>query len=526
MSAPAWAWPWLIQSTALAIAGIACLAVARGMAPRVRLRWLEGLLLLALGGPWLLAWLGPLVPASAVETMAIELVQVAARPVAAAQGASGPALWLWLWVAGVVVRAAWLATGLGRIRQWRHAAVPLADDVFEEAMALAGARARGAELASLAQPVAVGVRQPTVLVPEALRTRPDAERLAVYVHELRHIARGDVWAAWLEEALRTLAWPLPAVWLLVPRLRLAREQVVDHETVALTSDVTPYVMALVWSADNAPASHSLATGFLKRHQLLTRVASLTGEVQMSRAHHIAWSGMLAVVLAAATAAASTVVPITPQDASAPGDGAGPLERRAVLPSLDTPAPRRSLNVEPLLPAGATGGAVFRIHVVIDSAGTVAEARIVWPATGAPGPGGDAATREAVLEAVRQWQFEAPLAAPMLLATDLAVGDARMPGAGSGPVRIGGAIPPPRKIVHVAPEYPKEALEAKVQGVVIMETVIEPNGDVSDVRVLRSIPLLDAAAIEAVRQWKYEPRAHRVLLTTTVNFTLAADDTPR
>jgi protein TonB len=64
----------------------------------------------------------------------------------------------------------------------------------------------------------------------------------------------------------------------------------------------------------------------------------------------------------------------------------------------------------------------------------------------------------------------------------------------------------------------------VQGVVIVEILVDPNGDVADVRVLRSIPLLDEAAVEAVRQWRFmptlmngEPRS--VLLTVTVSFRL-------
>ncbi len=65
----------------------------------------------------------------------------------------------------------------------------------------------------------------------------------------------------------------------------------------------------------------------------------------------------------------------------------------------------------------------------------------------------------------------------------------------------------------------------MQGVVILEATINESGAVSDVRVLRSIPLLDQAAIDAVRQWQYEPTlvdgaAVPVLVTVTVNFSLA------
>lgn len=93
-----------------------------------------------------------------------------------------------------------------------------------------------------------------------------------------------------------------------------------------------------------------------------------------------------------------------------------------------------------------------------------------------------------------------------------------------PVRIGGAIPEPRKIGHVDPVYPDIAKQARVQGIVILECTIDTQGRVSDVRVLRGIPLLDEAAIEAVRQWVYEPTRLNgvpvpVLMTVTVNFRL-------
>ena len=75
-----------------------------------------------------------------------------------------------------------------------------------------------------------------------------------------------------------------------------------------------------------------------------------------------------------------------------------------------------------------------------------------------------------------------------------------------------------------PVYPLIAQSARVQGVVIIEATIDPDGKVADTRVLRSIPLLDQAALDAVRKWEYEPTllngvAVPVIMTVTVNFTL-------
>src|SRR4051812_44081921 len=93
-----------------------------------------------------------------------------------------------------------------------------------------------------------------------------------------------------------------------------------------------------------------------------------------------------------------------------------------------------------------------------------------------------------------------------------------------PVRIGGIIKPPRKIQDVAPVYPELARTARVSGVVIIEATIDEQGSVQDARVLRSIPLLDRAAIDAVRQWRFTPTVLNgqvipVVMTVTVNFRL-------
>ncbi len=94
-----------------------------------------------------------------------------------------------------------------------------------------------------------------------------------------------------------------------------------------------------------------------------------------------------------------------------------------------------------------------------------------------------------------------------------------------PVRIGGAIKEPQRLAHVVPEYPEIARRARVEGLVILEAVLDATGRVQSVRVLRSSPLLDDAAIKAVQQWRYSPTelngvAVPVLMTITVHFSLS------
>jgi protein TonB len=86
------------------------------------------------------------------------------------------------------------------------------------------------------------------------------------------------------------------------------------------------------------------------------------------------------------------------------------------------------------------------------------------------------------------------------------------------------IKEPQRIAYIAPLYPEVARTARVQGMVILEAVIGPDGIVRDVRVLRSHPLLDEAAMAAVRQWRYTPTLLNglpvpVVMTVTVTFRL-------
>ena len=82
-----------------------------------------------------------------------------------------------------------------------------------------------------------------------------------------------------------------------------------------------------------------------------------------------------------------------------------------------------------------------------------------------------------------------------------------------------------KTKDASPDYPQIALISRVQGVVIIEATIGLDGTVEEARVLRSIPLLDAAALDAVKQWEFTPTLLNgvpvpVIMTVTVQFTLA------
>ena len=81
------------------------------------------------------------------------------------------------------------------------------------------------------------------------------------------------------------------------------------------------------------------------------------------------------------------------------------------------------------------------------------------------------------------------------------------GTGDGPYRPGNGVMLPRLITEVKPQYTSDAMRAKVQGKVLVECVVRPDGRVSDVRVIRSLDStfgLDSEAVKAAEQWRFHP----------------------
>ncbi len=96
---------------------------------------------------------------------------------------------------------------------------------------------------------------------------------------------------------------------------------------------------------------------------------------------------------------------------------------------------------------------------------------------------------------------------------------------TGPIRVGGDVKPPKKVHYPSPQYTEIARKARITGVVIVEAIIDKQGSVTNVKVLKGLPMgLDQAAAEAVRKWKFEPatlngKPVAVIYNLTVNFQL-------
>jgi TonB family protein len=449
----------------------------------------------------------------------------------------------WLLLLGVATRAAWLGLGLVRLRRLRTRSTPgvVVDD--EDLDALRRAVAPRAELRwhdDVAQPMTFGLRRPIVLLPRRVGDLPPDARRAVICHELLHVARHD-WA-WTvgEEIVQTIFWFHPAMWWALGQVQLSREQTVDEMVVDLTATRAAYMSALMMFAD-ARSGLASAIPFVRRRHLALRLRQLSQENTMSSLR----LGFTGVVLAGVLIGSSLAV-------------AAAMPLRARTPAAQNAAkrvPKLLKETKPEYPAGMKDygiSADVMVKVDISAAGDVTGVHLSSftmkvPKTDASKEAVGAAGAlflEAVEAAARQWKFEpgesdttADIEFTFTTRPDAGVkggveggvkggvaggvsGGVR--GGVQGPLRVGGDIKPPRKIVHVSPVYPEDAKAAHVHGVVIMEVTIAKDGSVSNARVLRSVPMLDQAALDAVHRWIFEPTLLNgapieVVMTATVNF---------
>jgi TonB family protein len=564
---------WSAQVACIAVAGGLLPAVLRLDAPGVRYAYFRALLVICLILPWLQ---GRHVVPAATATSDFTAVLISA-PMNADTTVTPGFPWIAVLgtclVLGIAMRGMWIVLGLLRLERLRTAGsvLPWQKD-HDDLQHMLGTRAEIRYVVDIRQPVTFGARRPVVLLPDSLRTHPLHVQRAVLSHELIHVQRRDwIWLV-AEEIVRAVFWFHPGVWSLISRVQLAREEVVDELSILATGSRRSYIDALAAFADDTPLVPAAA--FARRRHLLRRMRLVSKGVPMSSTR-IAWTcAVMALLVTVGSWYAIEAFPLrAEQDVQ---NGIGPMEKRARPITPENPIPRRTYSLDPVSPpeaAAIDADAMVTLMVTLDQFGRVAEirrlrvARFSSARASATAPDApeltsafDALVRSAA-DAVRQWTYDPPAEAPLSIRVTFVFpfsGKPRLVAhdgwssasptypAGFVPpppppppppplaettspsradaIRVGGDVRQPTKTKHVSPAYPELAEAASVQGVVILEARIGVEGKVTHARVLRSVPLLDQAALDAVMQWEFQPTLLNgqpvpVMMTVTVQFTL-------
>ena len=181
--------------------------------------------------------------------------------------------------------------------------------------------------------------------------------------------------------------------------------------------------------------------------------------------------------------------------------ASPVPQPPRPPVTTTATPQRTSATQPAPPTQAT--------------------QFAYPGPPVPsgvpvGPGG--------LESVTQGLPGVGLGEPLFGGGGLPASPGGEAGVPDGPRKVGGDIRTPRKLRHVAPEYPAIARHAGIEGTVVIDAIIGEDGRVQQATIRESKPLLDEAALRAVRQWEYTPTRLNgvpvaVIMTVELHFRL-------
>ena len=204
-----------------------------------------------------------------------------------------------------------------------------------------------------------------------------------------------------------------------------------------------------------------------------------------------------------------------------------FRKDAVACKGDIMPPKLLKKVDPIYPEEARKKGIQGVVILeakIDESGRVMDAMILRSI-----PDLD----QAAIDAVRQWVYEPllldgkPTKALFTVTARFQLNEKDIEKFAEGAVKVKDQINPPKLVKSVDPVYPEIARQAKIEGVVILQARTNAQGRVKEAMVLRSVPLLDQAAIAAVRQWVYEPlvidgQAKEAVFTVTVRFALDAE----
>jgi TonB family protein len=444
-----------------------------------------------------------------------------------------------VWVCGAAAGLVWLMAGAWRVRQLRLRSVPA---VMESAIdALRVDLAGNAEFRwsdDLQQPVTLGFRRPLVLLPRRFEDLTDDAKCAVACHELLHVQRRDwLWTV-IEAQVRAVLWFHPGIWWLVDRLQLLREQVVDELVVGRTASRREYMLAMMAFADSARPT-VLSSAFLRRRHLKSRIGELLKESHMSFRRLALTMMALTVVMVAVTAATVRALPLN-LSAMAQTGAASRLEirlaettpgaglREAVVSGSDQ---RLYLHPTPL----ATWADVTIARVI--GPGNPTSVAVTFNSTAAARLASGTAShlgkpvaiildgRIVAAPIVRSPISDSAVITGLTPASAGDLIDANMACHTNPAQCVAAALPVP--VYQEKAVYTEAAMDAQIQGSVLLEVVVLPDGSSGPVTVVRSLDSengLDQQAVDALKRWTWKPGTRdgepaRVAVQVEMRFTL-------
>jgi bla regulator protein blaR1 len=388
------------QIAALVLAGAGVAVVCRLRQPRAMLTFWRVLLFACLALPLCQPWH---VPQAAVAFDGREVLEATTTAVSNAPAVSVPTgrsmslvdLLFVVMLAGTAIQASWLAVGAIGLRRLRRGASPLSPlpEGIREAQVRLGTRSEILVSERASGPMTFGFFRPVVVLPSDVAEMPPHVQQAMAYHELIHVRRRDWISELFEEGVRAILWFHPAVWWLIGRIRLSREQVVDEAVIRITQSREHYIDALlVVALRKSPFTLAPAPTFLRRSLLKRRVAQIMQETTMTTYRLIASLTTSAVAVAVAAVFAVRSFPLQAQAPAPAQPGAGdPVQivkgGENLMHGNPPEYPGRALKQQ------VEGDVV--LDVLVDDRGEVADARVLT---------GPDEFRRVALESVLQWHY--------------------------------------------------------------------------------------------------------------------------
>jgi TonB family protein len=461
------------------------------------------------------------VSAAAAADPATAAVRAAETPLSASDSPIAGVLWF----AGSACAAASLLAGVFRLRAIVRRGRPAANAEWNALAAEVAASYDIRRAVSLIETDAAdlvatwGLHRPSVLLPAHAREWSRDRMHAVLSHELAHVRRYD-WAVQIgAEAMRTVLWFNPLIWIVCTRLRRAAEQACDDAVLGrgiAARDYAAHLLALARRCRPSRTGWVSAMPMAHPSTLERRIVAMLNP----RLNRQALSRGAAVLAAALLLAVALPVAALRAKQAPPTYFSG-----AVYDPTGAVIPGVTLSLEDATQKKtAQTGADGRFQIAGVTAG-----KYVLSATL---PGFRALRQEFELKDARDWDRAITLQVGTLQET-ISVRSTRITAPATAtrpqpaaPVRVGGNIRVPCKLVDVKPVYPDSMRAAGREGTVNLDAVIAEDGTVTSVRVITgdAHPDLAIAAADAVRQWRFSPtllngRAIEVVMTVKVGFSL-------